>query len=152
MLTLSRDKLTAVGGIFIAVAVLITARQYSFESSYFPISLSVTILALATLLLVRKSKPEKEDNDANQPRFSDEDIVQIKSAITVLVGIIGYALMIRLVNYEISTTMFLGIAIWLLGYRKVVPVTLISLGLSAGLHFVFFELLSVSRPDSVFFY
>ncbi|GEA51634.1 hypothetical protein VIN01S_24380 [Vibrio inusitatus NBRC 102082] len=151
MPTLSRDKLTAFGGVFIATMVIIATKQYSFESSYFPISLSVAILALSTLLLLRRSKPTS-DHSPEQSRFSGEEVIQIKSAIGVFVGIIAYSVTLRLVNYEIATVLFLGIAIWTLGYRKIVPVLLIALGLSAGLHFVFFELLSVSRPESLFFY
>ncbi|MGF1698812.1 tripartite tricarboxylate transporter TctB family protein [Photobacterium makurazakiensis] len=155
MFTLNRDKLTAWGAIVIAIVVIGAANQYSYDSSYFPITLGFFILALAALILLRQSRKSNEDaksSDTIPVGLSADERIQVKSALGVFGGIIAYALTVSLVNYEIATALFLACTMWSLGYRKVIPVLALAVGLSAGLYFVFFELLSVSRPESLFFY
>lgn len=120
-------------------------------SSYFPRALSLLLLVLAVGYLIAlfrdRAKPAAAavDEDAAEHRR-----VQLRSAGLVFGAVIGYAVAISVVNFEISTVLFLAAAMPLLGYRKPVVVGSVAVGMTALLYLVFFEFLGVARPESLF--
>ncbi len=142
--------------ICLAMVTGFVAFSYSFESSYFPRILSVFLAAIATLLLLRNFFQDKKISDVNKNKNDiekpDKDMSPLVAAAFVFGSIITYVLAITLVNYEISTIVFITVITWIFGYRKPIANLAISIGLTASLYGVFFEFLAVARPDSIFFY
>ena len=135
------------------------AFGYPTESSYFPRALSVFLGLMALLLLVRLKLAKKNTRAARHTQQSqgviDEEkaaqIDQLKSAGFVFGAIIVYVAIMNLVNYEIATVVFLTTVMVSLGYRHIIWVPAISIGLTVFLHGVFFGFLGVTRPESIWF-
>ncbi len=138
--------------ICLAIATGVVAFSYSFESSYFPRVLSIFLAAVATLLLLRVFFQNKRTIPNDISGKSDGDINPLMAAAFVFGAISSYVFAITLINYEISTIVFITIMTWVSGYRKPIINLAISFGLTALLYGVFFEFLAVARPDSIFFY
>ncbi|NRA19655.1 MAG: tripartite tricarboxylate transporter TctB family protein [Oceanospirillaceae bacterium] len=148
MLRFSKDKVFATVCIVIAAVLAVIVFSYPLESSYFPRILVVFIGAMGSLLLARHSLQKtvvKAAENFNQYK------VQLNSATLVFSSIAAYTLSIYLVNYEIATALFLFFFMLALGYRKIAVMVATSLSLTFSLYLIFFEILAVARPDSLFF-
>lgn len=140
------DKIFSVIVIGLAIGCGIVAFGYSYESSYFPRLLSAFIAVMGAVLLVRLQAKGPSDDAETQ---SKKD--QLVAALSVFTGIAAYAFGMQIINFELSTLIFIAGFIYFLGYRNYVVIALVSLGITALLYGVFFEFLAVSRPESLFF-
>ncbi len=75
----------------------------------------------------------------------------LKSAALVFASIVVYSLLIGVVNYEAATLLFLASMMLLLRFARISWILVIAGGLMGLLWGIFFHLLGVSRPDSIFF-
>ncbi len=149
---IQKDNLFSIGVVFIASLVGFVAFGYPSESSYFPRVLAAFLGVMALLLLVRtnvRRAPTSHQEDSGTSSGGQVD--QLKAAALVFGGVLGYLGAIKLVNYEISTVLFLIGFIFVLGYRNVVWMTATAVGLTLLLYVVFFNFLAVARPESLFF-
>ncbi len=145
------DAMDRVFSVFVIVLSLVCgamALRYSYESSYFPRILCVFLACVALSLFLRLRATRM--NDYTAPRDEQVPSEQVKGGVIVFTAIAAYLVAIKLVNYEVSTVLFTAGFIWLLGYRNVVVIALVSTGLTALLYGIFFEFLAVTRPDSQF--
>ncbi|KKJ78585.1 hypothetical protein WH95_00300 [Kiloniella litopenaei] len=140
------DKLFSLLMIVFAITSGIVAFQYSYESSYFPRLLSAFIAAVALLLLVRLKSASGKDESAVVDGIKDQTL----AGLSVFTGIALYAVGIQIINFELSTIIFIAGFIFYLGYRNLLIICGVSLGVTALLYGVFFEFLAVSRPESLF--
>jgi hypothetical protein len=141
------DKTFSLMVIVLAIASGFVAFEYTFESSYFPRLLSAFIAVMGLLLLIRLQTSSNLDGETVLEGQKD----QIVAALSVFTGIALYAFGMQIVNFELSTLIFIAAFIFYLGYRNLLVVLAVSLGLTAFLYGVFFEFLAVSRPESLFF-
>ncbi len=148
MLRFSKDKVFATACIGIAAVLAVIVFSYPLESSYFPRILVVFIGAMGSLLLARNCLQKTAVKAAEN---LDQYKAQLSSAALVFTSIAAYTLGIYLVNYEITTALFLFLFMLALGYRKITVMVVTSLSLTLSLYLIFFEILAVARPDSLFF-
>lgn len=152
MVQLKKNQLFASGIAILSGYLCFISFGYPSEASLFPRVLSVLLGSLGLLFFVRisrKSKAQKDDQIVGL--VVTDDIDKIKSAGLVFGSIIAYGIVVKLVNYEIATMLFLGALIFLLGFKKKFLTILIACSLTIFLYFIFFKLLGVSRPESLFF-
>ncbi len=140
------DKVFSVLVIMFAVVCGTVACGYSFESSYFPRFLSAFILVMA-LVLGARLKFSQSNEENLQSDLKD----QLIAGLSVLISIAVYCLSIQIVNFEISTILFISSFIFFLGYRNFIVMALVSVITTAVVYGIFFEFLAVSRPESIFF-
>lgn len=154
--SMQNDHVFSIGAIFVAVLVGYVAFGYPTESSYFPRVLAVFLGFMALMLLVRtrffSAASSRKNESQAKSRLSEEQVDQLKSAALVFGGVLAYVGAIKLVNYEISTVVFLVAFILALGYRNFVWIAVTAVGLTLLLYAVFFNFLAVARPDSLFFF
>lgn len=153
----NKDRIFALGSIALALYLGYESFGYPSESAFFPRVLSVLLGLLGMLLFLRLTLKNKKtgmhENSARSPEavsFQTE-FDTIKSAGLVFGSIISYGLVVALINYEAATVLFLATMMLLLGFRGTLWTAGISLGLTALLYSIFFKLLGVSRPESLFF-
>ena len=148
MTNLHRDRLFSYLVIVMASIAGYNAFGYSIESSYFPRILALGLIGLALILLVRSHLPGTEAvDDETELR----DIPRLITALSIFIGLVIYSLGIGILNFEISTPLFLIGFMWLAGYRNLNWILSISFVVTALLYFIFFNFLAVSRPESMFF-
>ena len=135
------------------------AFGYPTESSYFPRTLAVFLGLMALLFFARvkfygseaaRTAPA-ERHKAAAAEERGAQIEQLKAAALVFGSIAAYVGAIKLVNYEISTVVFLAAVMVYLGYRNLIWIAAVSVGLTAFLYGVFIQFLGVVRPESVWF-
>lgn len=140
------DKLFSLLMIVFAITSGIVAFQYSYESSYFPRLLSAFITAVALLLFVRLKSASGKDESAVVDGIKDQTL----AGLSVFTGIALYAVSIQIINFELSTIIFIAGFVFYLGYRNLLIICGVSLGVTVLLYGIFFEFLAVSRPESLF--
>ncbi|WP_417433352.1 tripartite tricarboxylate transporter TctB family protein [Kiloniella sp.] len=140
------DKLFSLLMIVFAITSGIVAFQYSYESSYFPRLLSAFIAAVALLLFVRLKSASGKDESAVVDGIKDQTL----AGLSVFTGIALYAVSIQIINFELSTIIFIAGFVFYLGYRNLLIICGVSLGVTVLLYGIFFEFLAVSRPESLF--
>ena len=140
------DKLFSLLMIVFAITSGIVAFQYSYESSYFPRLLSAFIAAVALLLFVRLKSASGKDESAVVDGIKDQTL----AGLSVFTGIALYAVGIQIINFELSTIIFIAGFVFYLGYRNLLIICGVSLGVTVLLYGIFFEFLAVSRPESLF--
>ena len=153
----NKDRIFALGSIALALYLGYESFGYPSASAFFPrvlavlLGLLVAFLFFRLTLKTRKAGPsEKNGKDRETAAFGSE-FDTLKSAGLVFGSIIAYGSMVAVINYEAATVLFLAMMMLLLGFTRIVWTTGISLGLTALLYFIFFRLLGVSRPESLFF-
>ncbi|KLN59180.1 hypothetical protein WH96_18705 [Kiloniella spongiae] len=140
------DKFFSLLMIVFAITSGIVAFQYSYESSYFPRLLSAFIATIALLLLIRL----QSSSNAGEGSMVEGAKDQIIAGLSVFAGIALYTFGIQIINFELSTIIFIAGFVFYLGYRNLLIISGVSLGVTALLYGIFFEFLAVSRPESLF--
>ncbi|WP_417454439.1 tripartite tricarboxylate transporter TctB family protein [Kiloniella sp.] len=140
------DKLFSLLMIVFAITSGIVAFQYSYESSYFPRLLSAFIATVALLLLIRL----RSSSNTREGDVVDGAKDQLIAGFSVFTGIALYAFGIQIINFELSTIIFIAGFAFYLGYRNLLIICGVSLGVTVLLYGIFFEFLAVSRPESLF--
>ncbi len=157
MNTLNKDRIFAVGSTLLAMYLGYESFSYPGESALFPRTLSIILGSLAVLLFVRISFKRKIDPPATTNKqdcstsASSHDLYTLKWGGFVFCSIITYGLLMSVINYEAATMVFLASLMILLGFKRPLAVAGLSGGLMLFLYVIFFKLLGVSRPESLFF-
>lgn len=156
-----KNRVFAIGTLLLAFYLGYVSFSYPSESSLFPRVLSVLMGSLGLLFLLRQilqaKKLKLSQSRASTGQCSAEfdgfggDINALKSAGLVFGSIGIYTLLVRLVNYEIATVIFLTAMMLVLRFSRKRWIIVISCGLMALLWAIFFHLLGVTRPESLFF-
>lgn len=153
----TKDRIFALGSIALALYLGHESFGYPSESAFFPRVLSVLLGLLGLLFFLRLTLKNKKVGMHEDSRRIPEavsfqtEFATIKSAGQVFGSIISYGLIVALINYEAATVLFLATMMLLLGFKRTAWTAGISLGLTALLYSIFFKLLGVSRPESLFF-
>lgn len=154
---IDKDRLFAAGMCVAAVWLGYESFGYPAESSFFPRTLSIVLGLLALLLLIRLTLKKwisaRNENGAAKGSFIswENEWLTLKSAGLVFGSIIAYGLLMTVVNYETASVIFLAAMITILGLKKPLLAGGLSVGLMLLLYGIFFRLLGVSRPESLFF-
>jgi len=154
---LDKDRLFAIGSTILALYLGYESFSYPVESAFFPQTLSVILGGLSLLLLVRLGLKKRtteavlSDRQGCDGSSSLPELLTLRSAGFVFGSIIAYGLLMSLINYEAASVIFLVTMMVALGFKKPLPVAGISLGFMLLLYTIFFKLLGVSRPESLWF-
>lgn len=146
------------GGLILALYLGFMSFSYPADSAFFPRALSVLLGLLSVLLFIRLCLRARKHGTPASGAESDarimfsSEILTLKSAGLTFGSIIAYGLLVMVVNYEVSSVVFLAGMMFVLGFRKPLPIGGLSVGLTILLYGIFFRLLGVSRPESIFFY
>lgn len=153
-----KDQIFAGIALVLALGLGYTSFGYPANSAFFPRVLSVVMGGLGLMMLVRLQLKVRRHKAASShvsscdtPGFSSETQA-LRMAAFVFGSIIAYGLLVKTINYEISTVVFLGVLMRVLGFRRPVWLVAVPLLLMVLLYGIFFELLGVPRPDSIWFY
>ena len=147
MRVLNRDVIFSLLILLISVTAGWAAFGYAADSSRFPRVLSVFLGLMALLLLVRSLRTSNAIGTVSLSR----QLSQGKAAIIIFAAAVLYALAIQIVSFEIANYLFLVAMMYLLGQRN--PVVIVSIATATMLlvKLLFFFLLDVSRPQTLFF-
>lgn len=138
-----RDLVFSGMALVIAIATGIMAFSYPLGSSYFPRTLAIIMGGLALLFASRTLRA------SGRVKLSPEG--DVSAALTTFASIALYVLVMRVVGFEVATFAFLVSAmLYLGGSRHFLLILIVALVVTAGLHLVFFILLGVAAPDSLF--
>lgn len=152
---LAKDRVFASGSIILALYLGYQSFAYPVESAFFPRVLSVLLGFLALLLFVRISvkirKDRARENASWEKSSFSSEFRAIRSAGMVFVSIVVYGVLLMLVNYEVASVTYLVAMMLLFGFKRPLAICGIAAGLTLLLYVVFFHLLGVSRPESLFF-
>lgn len=151
------DQLFAVGTLCLGLYLAVQSFGYPAESALFPRGLSILLLAMSLILLFktksqlkRVSAAEDEgDRKDGRPSFALADIF-VAPAVKVFGAALGYVLLIRVGGYVVATVIFMAAFMWLLGYRRPVGIVIWAGLFSALLYGLFFVVLGIPAPESLF--
>ena len=147
MHSLNRDTVFSVLVLLVSVTAGWVAFSYPSESSWFPRVTAVFLGIMAIVLLARsRVVANVEDTDC-----FDEQLLQLRTAASVFVAAIAYALAIQIVSFEIANYLFLVVAMYLLGQRNPIVITGVATATMLLIKLLFFVLLDVSRPQGLLF-
>ncbi len=156
-----KNRFFAFSTLILAIYLGYESFSYPPESSLFPRVLAVVLGGLGAIFILRqimqakKISPSQKSNTLKScsvvSKGSVEDISALKSAGLVFGSIGLYALLVRIVNYEAATVIFLATMMLVLRFPKKRWVIVIACGLMGLLWAIFFHLLGVTRPESFFF-
>lgn len=144
MTTTTRDAIFAALALGIALAIGVTSFGYPVGSSYFPRSLAVFMGVMSVTYGFRVWH-----NRAGAQPMSG---VGAGAAFITFMAIAACALCMKIVGYEVTTFLFLfGLILTLGGRQRLVAALAVAAGGTAALQVIFFVLLGVARPESLFF-
>lgn len=154
-----KNRIFSIGTLVLALYLGYEAFSYPPESALFPRALAVVMGGLGALFLLRQILGAKKKAVVKAPPASNcsveldsgGDISALKSAGLVFGSIGLYSLFVGLVNYEAATVIFLATMMLVLRFPKKRWIIVIACGLMALLWAIFFHLLGVTRPESLFF-
>ena len=138
------DKIFCGAIVAFAVGCGAVAWGYPFDSSYFPRILSVLIALIGLCFWIRLSK-------SNTKKVHDGRKEQARAALGVFGASAAYIFALQIINFELSTLLFISLFSFCLGCRHLLTLLVVSLLSTALLYGIFFEFLAVSRPESLFF-
>ena len=141
-----RDSLFCGLALVIAVTVGIVSFGYRFESSYFPRLLSIFIGVLAAGLWIRVLT---SDSQGNAEKRSKNVRVQLLGTAKIVAAVLAYVAAIQITNYVIATLTFLFMTMVILGERRVVRLSLVAIGVTGLLYYLFFVFLGVTPPEGL---
>ena len=141
MINPGRDGAFALLALLVAVVAGYVAFGYAADSSWFPRVLCIFLGATSLLLFVRSVRRQ----------VSDEIDASLRATVIVFGAGILYAVSIQFVSFEIVNFLFLVAAMYLLGQRNPIVVTVVAVGVMLLVKLLFFEMLDVPRPDGVLF-
>ena len=148
---IDKDRIFAAGTALLALYLGYESFGYPAESSFFPRTLSVFMGMLALLLFSRLTLKKRRSGIVKDESSSGGDLLSLKSAGLVFTSIIAYGFLMSAINYEAASIVFLMSMMVILGFRKPLAVAGLSIGFMLLLYTIFFKLLGVSRPESIFF-
>ncbi len=74
-----------------------------------------------------------------------------KKIITLISVLIIYIGMIYLIGFFIASAIYLPVSMYILGYRKILNVTLTTIGLLLFVYFIFVTIFAVPLPEAILF-
>ncbi|WP_347312078.1 tripartite tricarboxylate transporter TctB family protein [Defluviimonas sp. SAOS-178_SWC] len=144
MTTTTRDAIFAALALGIALAIGLTAFGYPVGSSYFPRSLAVFMGVMSVIYGFRVWRGAAGAEPVTG--------VGAGAAFVAFAAIAVCALGMKVIGYEVTTFLFLfGLILTLGGRQRLVASLAVAAGATAALHVIFFVLLGVARPESLFF-
>ena len=144
MTTTTRDAIFAALALGLALVIGVTAFGYPVGSSYFPRSLAVFMGVMSVLYGFRVWRSR-----ANAQPVGG---VGAGAAFVAFTAIAICALAMKIIGYEVTTFLFLfGLIVTLGGRQRLFTALAVAAGGTAALHVIFFVLLGVARPESLFF-
>lgn len=140
--------------LLIVIAVLTINAASSFPTmvgtdvgaAYFPKMLSFIIIGLS-ILLFSQSLREPKDEQSN----SQSESINWKKTTLGILGTIAYTCVFNYIGFYLSTILFLFAMMWVLGYKKIILATILSIGITLFIYVVFELLLQVPIPQGVLF-
>ncbi|MFD2857986.1 tripartite tricarboxylate transporter TctB family protein [Seohaeicola zhoushanensis] len=144
MTTTTRDAIFAALAFGLALVIGVTAFGYPVGSSYFPRSLAGFIGVMSVIYGFRV--------------WGSRAVAQPVSGVGAGAAFIAFtaiaicALAMKFIGYEATTFMFLfGLIVTLGGRQRLVAALAVAVGATTAFHVIFFVLLGVARPESLFF-
>lgn len=118
--------------------VFIKAFEFPEEAAYFP-KLFSSVLGILAILLLISSLYRKNSASTNEK-------TNYKNTIFIILGLIVYALVLRTIGYVISTGVLVLYVIYILGYRKIRNIILVSVISVIFAYVIFGMFLKVPLP------
>jgi len=112
------------------------------DSTNLPLFLSWFLIFLATLLLIRRLR----NKDKNIYSFAGS-----KKAMIFVAMMIIYVILMNLIGFYVMTAVFLIVSVWLLGYRNIKWLSLITTGTLVVLYLSFNVLFKLQIPTGLLF-
>lgn len=153
MIIFKNNLYFAVGTVVFSILVTWQSFIYPARSALFPRFISLLMLGLSFVLFIKgwkifsKNKFEKE----NVKRFSVLWVIAKNPAFIVLNVLLFYVLGINYIGYFISTAVFIGTTMFILGQKNLLFVLITPLFFTALLYYVFSRLLGVPLPTGLLF-
>jgi putative tricarboxylic transport membrane protein len=114
------------------------AKTYPEGQVFYLQMLNIALMALSTLLIYQSVKNKGL-------KRSKEAVSYTRVILTFALGVL-YVLAIPYLGYILSTVIFLMVTMWLLGFKKPVPVVMVAIGCAAVIYFGFQRGLSIPLP------
>lgn len=151
------DRSFAIGTLCLGGYLAFQSFSYPAESALFPRALSVLLLAMSLILLLKTISQSKkvralDDTGQQENGGSALSILKIVKAPPVIVfgGALAYITMIKTIGYVAATVIFMISFMGILGYRKWLRVVVWASVFTGMLYFVFFDVLGIPAPESLF--
>ena len=143
MTTTTRDTIFATLALGLALVIGATAFGYPVGSSYFPRGLAVFMGVMSAVYGFRVWRGRA----AAEPVSG----VGAGAAFVAFTAIAACALAMKVIGYEATTFLFLfGLILTLGGRQRLVAALAVAAGATVAFHVIFFVLLGVARPESLF--
>jgi|GEM_PF-3262885 len=114
--------------------------DYSSIAQKFPLLAIIYLAVISITRFIQLGKLKKEENSAV---FFNRDFL------TVLILVVLYLLLMPIIGFFLSTTIFLPMCMWLLNFRKKVVITILTLTTVTSIYFVFINIFNVPVPNSL---
>lgn len=141
---------TAIGGIAIAIAIVVGSLKLQFYTrlgpgpGFFPLILAV-IFGVLSLVWLIQSTVRKSESDEKKFLPDKAALARIGA---IAIGLIGVRVLMNPLGYQITMFIFLFALIKLLGKRKLLETTIVSLFGSVGVYYLFGKVLGLLLPTS----
>ncbi len=141
---------TAIGGIAIAISIIVGSLELQFYTrlgpgpGFFPLILAVIFGILSLVWLIQSTVYKSE---SGEKKFLPDKAALARIG-AIVVSLIGVRILMNPLGYQLTMFMFLFILIKFLGKRKLVETVIVSLFGSVGVYYLFGKVLGLLLPTS----
>ncbi len=148
-----QDVLGSIFFILLAISFLAQGGAVSFENKLMPTVAAWLVIVMSVVTMIQGVKQTKE---LNQRIENGEDVTpeiswkKLKGPVVTTAMIILYLIGVATLGFYFATLIFMPAYMAVQGYKKPIPISLITIGLTAGLYFVA-NLLDLVLPSGILF-
>lgn len=141
---------TAIGGIAIAIAIIVGSLELQFYTrlgpgpGFFPLILAVIFGILSLVWLIQSTVYKSE---SGEKKFLPDKAALARIG-AIVVSLVGVRILMSPLGYQLTMFIFLFILIKFLGKRKLVETVIVSLFGSVGVYYLFGKVLGLLLPTS----
>lgn len=140
-MTFRKDRLLAVMIAFIALSLFIPTLWFPEEASYYPQGILILIFLLCIPLWIKAKNNQMVDvRSVCKNLWRTRNLLYVVGAIVLLIAFMD------IIGFYIELPFFIGFVMYRLGYRKKIPLLIISLGLTFVVYLLFSVMLKVQIP------
>lgn len=145
-----KDFYFAVGSFLFSLFICLLSFSYPYKSSVFPRFISLLLIFLSSILIVRRWKSFSYGRILKGVSFKNINFIT-SYPFLVFAGLGLYILGIAYIGYLISTIIFLGSSIFLIGQKNWLLTISVTLCCTSVIFFIFDTLLGIPLPVGLFF-
>lgn len=149
--TINQDVVMGATLLLVSGVLYIMARDLISEAAIFPIVLIVLLAIFALAILLKGVGRDAESYGEHGDDEEKLNVEMLKSPLIVFAGIFLYCLLITMIGFFISTTIFLVLYLYLNHYRSWVKVVATVLVVNLFIYLLFVQQLNVRLPAGLMF-